>query len=172
MDFEIGSILTGKVTGITKFGAFVNLAPGKSGLVHISEIANTYVNDVHDFLTEGQEVKVKLISVDDAGRINLSIKQALPAAPAAPRPQAPRPQQPPRDPGQRPQSSYRPASRPSGSFTPRRDYAQQANTPAPSFEDRLKRFMQDSDSKLADFEQYKEKRPSRRRSHDPRDYED
>ena len=71
MDLEVGSILTGKVTGITKFGAFVTIAPGKSGLVHISEIANTYVNDIHEHLTDGQEVKVKVISIDPNGRINL-----------------------------------------------------------------------------------------------------
>ncbi|HCI22479.1 MAG TPA: RNA-binding protein S1, partial [Clostridiales bacterium] len=57
MELEIGAIQEGKVTGITKFGAFVLLPGGKSGLVHISEIANTYVNDVHDFLQEGQDVK-------------------------------------------------------------------------------------------------------------------
>ena len=77
MNFEVGEILTGKVTGITKFGAFVQLAPGKSGLVHISEIANSYVSDVHDFLADGQEVKVKIIGVDENGRINLSIKKAV-----------------------------------------------------------------------------------------------
>ena len=74
MKLETGSILTGKVTGITKFGAFVSVAPGKSGLVHISEIANTYVSDIHEFLSEGQEVKVKIINIDDNGRLNLSIK--------------------------------------------------------------------------------------------------
>ncbi|MBR6259744.1 MAG: S1 RNA-binding domain-containing protein, partial [Oscillospiraceae bacterium] len=84
MDLEVGSILTGKVTGITKFGAFITLAPGRSGLVHISEIANTYVSDVSDFLSEGQEVKVKVLSIDEAGRINLSVKQAHSApAPAS-----------------------------------------------------------------------------------------
>ncbi|MBP3486402.1 MAG: S1 RNA-binding domain-containing protein, partial [Oscillospiraceae bacterium] len=59
MEPEVGSILEGKVTAIMKFGAFVALGNGKSGLVHISEIANTFVNDVHDFLQEGQTVKVK-----------------------------------------------------------------------------------------------------------------
>ena len=77
MELEIGSILEGKVSGTTKFGAFVMLPEGRSGLVHISEIAYTYVNDVKDHLQEGQEVKVKVIGVDDAGRINLSIKKAM-----------------------------------------------------------------------------------------------
>ena len=78
MEFEIGSIYEGKVTGITKFGAFVQLAPGKSGMVHISEIANTYVDDINNYLKEGQTVTVKLIAIDEQGRINLSIKKALP----------------------------------------------------------------------------------------------
>ena len=77
MEFGVGSIVEGKVTGITKFGAFVALPEGKSGLVHISEIAYTYVNDVKEHLKEGQEVKVKVIGIDENGRINLSIKKAM-----------------------------------------------------------------------------------------------
>ena len=73
MEFGVGSVLEGKVTGITKFGAFVSLPEGKSGLVHISEIAYTYVNDVKDHLQEGQEVKVKVIGVDESGRITVYI---------------------------------------------------------------------------------------------------
>ena len=145
MDFEVGSILTGKVTGITKFGAFVNLAPGKSGLVHISEIANTYVSNVSDFLAEGQEVKVKLLSIDDAGRINLSIKQALPPPERKPRPQ---PEQ--RRPERPERRSFRSPAEPE---EPRSGDA--------AFEDKLKRFMQDSDSKMAGL--YADRRSSRRR---------
>lgn len=78
MEYEVGTVLEGKVTSITKFGAFVALEGGKSGLVHISEIANSYVNDVHDFLQEGQDVKVKLLAIKD-GKLDLSIKNALPA---------------------------------------------------------------------------------------------
>ena len=77
MEFGVGTIVEGKVTGITKFGAFVSLPEGKSGLVHISEIAYSYVNDVKDHLKEGQEVKVKVIGSDENGRINLSIKEAM-----------------------------------------------------------------------------------------------
>ena len=94
MEFGVGSILEGKVTGITKFGAFVSLPGGRSGLVHISEIAYSYVNDVKDYLTEGQEVKVKVIGIDDNNRINLSIKKAMDPPPRPPRPAgqgAPRP---------------------------------------------------------------------------------
>jgi S1 RNA binding domain protein len=145
MDFEVGSTVTGKVTGITKFGAFVTLAPGKSGLVHISEIANSYVNDIREHLTEGQEVTVKVIGVDDSGRINLSIKAALPAVHPAKTemPRRPRPAPPARQPSDR---SYIPQS-----------------SNEPSFEDKLKRFMQDSDNKISGLKQYADKKNPRRR---------
>ncbi|MCD8353380.1 MAG: S1 RNA-binding domain-containing protein [Clostridiales bacterium] len=86
MELEIGAILDGKVTGITKFGAFVALPGGRSGLVHISEVAYSFVNDVNEFLTVGQEVKVKVIGMEGNNRINLSIKQTLPPPPRQQRP--------------------------------------------------------------------------------------
>ena len=150
MEFGVGSIVEGKVSGITKFGAFVSLPEGKSGLVHISEIAYSYVNDVNEHLHEGDQVKVKVIGIDDAGRINLSIKKASepPPRPAAPRPQngAPRPVGAPR-----PQNNA-PRER---SFTPA------APKEPTSFEDRLKQFMAASDSKLSDLRSA-ERRTSRR----------
>ncbi|MBQ8622792.1 MAG: S1 RNA-binding domain-containing protein [Oscillospiraceae bacterium] len=79
MQFEVGSILEGKVTGILKFGAFVDLGGGKSGMVHISEVSNTYVNDIKDVLTVGQAVKVKVLTIGEDGKISLSIKKAQPA---------------------------------------------------------------------------------------------
>ena len=75
MSIEVGNILEGVVTGITKFGAFVELPGGKVGLVHISEVADVYVKDVNDFLKEKDKVKVKVLSVDEQGKIGLSIKQ-------------------------------------------------------------------------------------------------
>ena len=77
MEWQIGEILEGKVSGITKFGAFVTLPGGKSGLVHISEVANAFVSDVSEHVQMGQTVKVKLLSVTPEGKINLSIKRAL-----------------------------------------------------------------------------------------------
>lgn len=74
---EIGSIVEGKVTGLTGFGAFVSLPDGSSGMVHISEVSTTFVKDIKDHLTEGQQVKVKVISISDDGKISLSIKKAL-----------------------------------------------------------------------------------------------
>jgi len=151
MKFQTGEIIKGKVTGIVKFGAFVELAPGKSGLVYISEIANTFVKEVSDFLTVGQEVTVKVLSIDEAGRINLSIKQAAAPAPAP----APRPAQQPR-----PRPAYQ---------QPRQV---EAPAPAPAqesadsdFEDKLKKFMKASDSKMSDIRRQTERRGggSRRR---------
>ena len=77
MQAELGAIIEGKVTGITKFGAFVTMPDGTSGLVHISEIANTYVNDINEYLTVGQQVKVKVVGITPEGKINLSIKKAV-----------------------------------------------------------------------------------------------
>ena len=131
MDFDVGDILTGKVTGITKFGAFVTIAPGKSGLVHISEITSSYVNDIREHLTEGQEVAVKVMGVDRSGRINLSMKAAVSA------------------PVEEPRRKSQPRS------------AEMA--PDPSFEDKLKRFMQDSDSKMSGLKLYSDKKGARRR---------
>lgn len=76
MGLEIGSIIEGKVTGIAKFGAFVELPDKKVGLVHISEVSSDYVNNVGDYLKVHDTVKVKVISIDDKGKIALSIKQA------------------------------------------------------------------------------------------------
>lgn len=145
MEFEVGSIVTGKVTGITKFGAFITLAPGKSGLVHISEIANSYVNDIREHLTEGQDVTVKVIGLDDSGRINLSIKAALPPSARPLKTEAPRRSSPP--------SPVRQQS----------DRTFAAQPVEASFEDKLKRFMQDSDSRISGLKQYAEKKGARRR---------
>ncbi|WP_315452580.1 S1 domain-containing RNA-binding protein [uncultured Selenomonas sp.] len=132
MAIEVGSVVEGVVTGITNFGAFVELPEGKTGLIHISEVADVYVNDVHDFLRERDTVKVKVLTVDDRGKIGLSIKAlqdktAVSAQSAA----APaRPPRPPRDPRRTA------ASRQMGS---------------PSFEDKLSRFLKDSDERLTDL---------------------
>ena len=150
MDLQVGSILEGKVTTITKFGAFVALEGGKSGLVHISEIANTFVNDVHDFLQEGQTVKVLVLSTEN-GKINLSIKKALPPqerpAPRGPRPapagDGPRPAQ-----QSRPAQQARPAQQRSFARAPQQTLAPTADQ---SFEDKLKQFLSSSEGKMADL---------------------
>ncbi len=142
MGLEIGAVIEGKVTGITKFGAFVALPEGKSGLVHISEVANSYVNDVNDYLSVGQTVKVRVISINEAGKINLSVKQAQPAPPAPPRRRA----------------------RAGGAFSTARAAARGGSASADkAFEDRLKKFMQESDSRIADNRMYSERRQRSRR---------
>lgn len=76
MSIEVGAKLQGKVSGITNFGAFIDLGTGKTGLVHISEVSNGYIKDIHDVLSVGDEVTVKVISVNDDGKIGLSIRKA------------------------------------------------------------------------------------------------
>lgn len=112
MPVEQGSILEGVVTGITNFGAFIELPGGETGLVHISEIASVYVKDINEFLKLNDKVKVKVISVDPRGKIGLSIKQANPSAPSG-----------------------------GGRNNHRRKFE-------PSFEDKLAKFMKESDERL------------------------
>ena len=172
MEISVGAILEGNIKSITKFGAFVSLPGGRSGLCHISEIAHSYVADVKDFLTEGQEVKVKVVGIDEAGRINLSIKKAAPPPP--------RPQNAPRGERQGGRSDFRGGSRGfnnSGERPPRSNHyhnnggrprdtrptaAQQTAGPA-DFEARLKQFMQQSDSKISDSKIYADRRAGGRR---------
>ena len=140
MELTVGAILEGKVKSITNFGAFIALPEGKTGLVHISEVANTYVSDVRQHLTEGQDVKVMVLSVE-AGKVNLSIKR-LEAKPQ--REDRPAPQ--------------RPAA-PRNAPTP---------PPAPKtadqlFEEKLKAFMSESDSKISSIRQYSDHRTKSRR---------
>jgi S1 RNA binding domain protein len=77
MSFAVGEVVDGKVTGITNFGAFVELSPGTTGLVHISEVADVYVKDIKDFVQLNDIVKVRILSMKD-GKIGLSIRQAQP----------------------------------------------------------------------------------------------
>ena len=84
LSFEVGTILECKVTGITKFGAFVSLPEGRSGMVHISEIASSYVKEVTDHLSMGQQVRVIVLGEDERGRISLSIKKAVDQRPKEP----------------------------------------------------------------------------------------
>ncbi len=130
MSLEVGAILEGEVTGITNFGAFVQLPEGKIGLVHISEVSNVYVKDVHDFLKEHDKVKVKVLSVDERGKVGLSIKQLTP--PPAPQVKPQRPQI---------ENKERRGPRP------------QAVKVAPvlSFEDKLSKFLKDSDDRMLDL---------------------
>lgn len=150
MELAVGTIVSGKVTTITKFGAFVALPGGKSGLVHISEVAGAFVSDVHDFLSEGQEVQVKILSVSPEGKINLSIKQTQPQQPRQSRPAYRAPAN--------GQSSPRPApqERPAAPAAP-------AASVEPSFEDKLKQFMTMSDSKMSELNRNRDGKRHKRR---------
>ena len=147
MAIEVGSIVEGVVTGITNFGAFVELPEKKVGLVHISEVADEYVRDVHDFLEENQKIKVKVLSIDEKGKIGLSIKALEdkkaqhhdhagnagnhPGFHASPRPQ-----------GGRGPRDFRRSGGGRFSGNPRMNA---------SFEDKLSRFLKDSDERQTDL---------------------
>ncbi len=141
MGLEVGAIVEGKVTSITKFGAFVDLSDGKTGMVHISEVAPTYVNDIKDFLKEGQTVKVKVMSIGDDGKISLSIKKALPQQPRKPFHQQNR---------NHSSSNNRP-SRP-GNY----EWQPPKRSEPSSFEDMLSKFKQTSDEKMSDLKRMNE----------------
>ncbi len=147
MELTVGAILEGKVKTITNFGAFIALPENKTGLVHISEVANTYVSDIRQHLTEGQDVKVTVISLDN-GKINLSIKRLQPREP---RKDAPQRREFSRE--QRPQNTNRPA--PVQPAAPK--------TADQLFEEKLKQFMAESDSKISSMKQYSEHRSRPRR---------
>ena len=132
MQLAIGDVLEGKVTGITKFGAFVELPEGKTGMVHISEVSADYVEDISQYLKQDQIVKVKVINITEEGKISLSIKKAMP----------PKPRQ---EQGERP---FNPQQVSSYEWNPRR------NENA-SFEDMLNKFKQTSDDKMSDLKKYR-----------------
>lgn len=125
MVLEPGTIVEGKVTGITQFGAFISMKDGKTGLVHISEIAPEYVKNIHDHLKENDVVKVKVLSVDANGKISLSIKQAV--------------------------LDERAKARKARSQSPKRpdDIEWPKKSQPASFEDMMAKFKQDSDEKLS-----------------------
>ena len=137
MSIEVGGVVEGKVTGITKFGAFVDLADGKVGLVHISEVADVYVNDINDFLKVGQTVKVKVLNVDDRGKIGLSIKRLQPKKTE------------PMD-GGNPQPISHAPRRPVGNDFRAKPAGRFSAGPV-SFEDKLSKFLKDSDERLTDL---------------------
>lgn len=121
MAIEVGSVVEGKVTRITNFGAFVELEDDVSGLIHISEVANEYVSDVGDFLHEGETVQAKVVSIDSNGKVALSLKRLKP-------------------PVQETEKTARVVNKPK----PNRRLSA-------SFEDKLSKFLKDSDERLTDL---------------------
>ena len=161
MSIEVGMILEGKVSGITKFGAFVDLPESKTGMVHISEVAPTFVNEINDFVKIGQTINVKVLSVEN-GKISLSIKQALPKEQQHQQ-RKPRGDRGDRDDRQnrKPRQPYKPAP----PVTSPGDYEWQSSrksTPS-SFEDMMSKFKQTSEDKMSDLKRGGESRGYSRR---------
>ena len=153
MAIEVGMILEGKVTRIEKFGAFVQLEDSQTGMVHISEVAPTFINEISDYVQVGQEVKVKVLAINN-GRISLSMKQALPKE----QQRKPRPQKPARE--RTPRQPYQPAP----PVTSPGDYEwQSSRRSAPTtFEDMMSRFKQTSEDKMSDLKRGESRGYSRR----------
>ena len=143
MQLTVGQIVEGKITGITNFGVFIDLGEGKSGLVHISEVARSYVSDIKEFVKINDVVKAKVLNIGDDGKISLSIKKAL---------------EPETQPKEREQRNKRPVNnyKPDGSYT----WTPKNQEPA-SFEEMMSRFKQTSDEKFSDL---KRKNPEAKRS--------
>ena len=141
MQLEVGKIYEGKVTGITKFGAFVELEKGTTGMVHISEVANTYVSEIKDHIQEGETVKVKVLSLGDDGKISLSIKKAQP------RPESDRGGRPG---GRRPSYSERPEPI-DFAKNPPPVYDVRTNSGDADFEDMMAKFKATSEERFSDL---------------------
>ena len=138
MALEVGQIVEGKVSGITGFGAFIDLPGGETGLVHISEVARNYVKDINEHLTLNQEVKVKVLSLDEKGKISLSIKKA--------------------------QENSRVKNVPFSGKPAEIDWASENSQKDMSFEDMMASFKQSSDARMLDIKRNTEsKRGSRRK---------
>ena len=144
MAIEVGSILEGKVSGITKFGAFVDLPDGTTGMVHISEVASTYVSEIRDFVKENQVVKVKVLSLGEKGKVSLSMKQAVEQKKPAKR---------------KPREAAAPVTSP-GNF----EWQPSRRSDGPvSFEDMMSKFKQTSEDKMSDLKRAGERRGYSRR---------
>ena len=165
MELTVGAVLEGKVKSITGFGAFVSLEDNKTGLVHISEVANAFVSDIRQYLTEGQDVKVVVIG-NENGKINLSIKrlEQKPQRENTGKPEF-RGNGGPRHEGPRFEGGSRPNQFQGQNRAPRPAPVQNAapKTADQLFEEKLKAFMSESDSKISSIKQYSEHRTKSRR---------
>ncbi len=137
MALEVGQIVEGKVSGITGFGAFIDLPGGETGLVHISEVARNYVKDINEHLALNQEVKVKVLSLDEKGKISLSIKKA-----------------------QEPKNTK---SEPFSGRPAEIDWQSENSQKDMSFEDMMASFKQSSDARMLDIKRNTESKRGNRR---------
>ena len=138
MAIEVGSVIEGKVSGIMSFGAFVSLPENKVGLVHISEVSSTYVTDINQHLKVGDTVKVKVLKIDDNGKISLSIKKAQ-------------------------EYSSRRTSEPFSAVPAETDWSSSNNKQDMSFEDMMANFKQSSDARMLDIKRNTESKRGNRR---------
>ncbi len=147
MQLTVGDIVEGKITAVKDYGVFVDLGEGKSGMVHISEIAQTYVSQIRDFVKEGDEVKLKVLTISDDGKISLSIKRAQ-----EPKAESSRPARSER----KPYAPKPPAPAPDGSYV-----WTAKKSESTSFEDMMSKFKATSDEKFSDL---KRKNPDAKRN--------
>ena len=140
MSIEVGSKLQGKVTGITNFGAFVELSDGSTGLVHISEVADNYVKDINDHLKIGDQVEVKVINVEKDGKIGLSIKKAVDKPERTERPQRP----------------HRSGDSRGYSQRSRQGRAADNRSTKETFESKMAKFLKDSEDRLSSLKRHTE----------------
>lgn len=143
MQLEIGKIYTGKVKGIAQYGAFIDIEGGGTGMVHISEISNTFVSEVREFLTMGQEVKVKVIGINEQGKVSLSIKKADDG-------NAPAPEKKPIKKERRPKPNI---------YEPKKSVPQSEMT----FDDMLAHFKQSSEERIGDLKRSTDRKNGTRR---------
>ncbi len=143
MQLEIGKVYDGKVKGIAQYGAFVEIEGAGTGMVHISEIANTFVKDVKDYLKENQEIKVKVLSISDDGKIGLSIKKAAENQNEQQQPRVPKPRP------ERKPNVWEPKKKPPMSEL--------------GFEEMLTRFKQNSEEKICALKRNTERKNGSRR---------
>ena len=139
MQIDIGAIYDGVVTGLTKFGAFVKLDNGTTGMVHISEVASEYVSDISQHLAEGDKVKVKVIEINEKGKVSLSIKKAQPES-EKPKQSKPRPQN-----NKNSDRGWKGAP-------------QQESSAPMSFEDMMAKFKAQSEDKMSDIKRSSDRR--------------
>ena len=156
MSLSVGNIINGKVTGITNFGAFVEAEDGSRGMIHISEISRSYVEDIRSVLRVGQAVTVKVISISDDGKIALSLKQLEPQGEKK-SPRKPRPDKEKEKPA-RPKKKYEPAP----AVTSPGDFEWQNASPGGSFEDMMSKFKRTSEDKMSDLKRGESRGYSRR----------
>lgn len=151
MQLKVGEIVEGKVTGIKNYGAFVDIGEGKSGMVFISEIAHTYVNDINEHLKLGDTVKAMIINIAEDGKISLSIKKTIEPAPESDRRRGRSDSE-----GRRERRPYQPPPKPDGSYT-WMPHKEEGGT----LDEMINRFKQTSDEKFSDL---KRRNPEARRS--------